>query len=495
MTPDAEAPFILTLDVGSSSVRALGFDRRARAIPGLEARAAYALRTTPDGGVEGDPEGLFELVGGVIDAVLAKMGPRSSSLRAVAATTFWHSLLGVGRDGAPLTPFFTWGDTRSSPQWLALRKELDERAHHARTGGYFHPCYHPSKLRWLRETRPRDFEAAARWLSFGEFLYDRLFGRTLTTVSMASGTGLLDVRRCAYDAGILEALGVPEDRFPPLGDPGDFLRGLRPPFAERWPALRELPWMPPVGDGACNNLGSGCSGPDRLGVMIGTTGAMRVVLPEVPDPLPWGAFCYRADRKRSVLGGALSEGGSLVEWIRSTFRIDDLEGAEPVLEAMEPDSHGLTFLPFIAGERGPGYAAEARATISGLSLHSKPLHVLRAGLEAVALRFALIRELIRPAVPGLREVVASGGGFLKSGVWVGILADALGVPITASAEPEASCRGATLLALEALGEIRDAAELPAATGRTVRPDPVRTAVYQDALRRQQACYELLVAPR
>jgi gluconokinase len=488
MTPPAEGRLVLTLDIGTSSTRALVFDARARALPGLEARASYAMRTTSDGGVDGDPAEILAKTERVIDEVLAGLGPRAATIGAVACCTFWHSLIGLGRGGLPLTPMYTWGDTRSEREWRELRRRLDEKAFHQRTGTFFHPCYHPAKLRWLRKTRPGVFDAVERWLSFGEYLYLRLFGSALATFSMASACGLMDVREGRYDAEILKELGIPESKLSPLGDVNEAFRGLREPYAARWPALKEVPWTPPVGDGACNNLGSGCTGPDRLGVMIGTSGAMRVVTGPVPKSIPKGVFCYRADRNRALLGGALSDGGNLVEWIRTTFQVGDLAAAEAEMERMEPDGHGLTFLPFLAGERAPGYAADARALIGGLRLNTKPAEVLRAGLEAVALRFALIRFLIEPAVPGIREVVASGGGFLKSPLWVQILADAMGIPITASTEPEAGCRGAALLTMEALGWIPRLEDLPAATGRTMEPDPKRTAAYAAALERQQAWY-------
>src|ERR671939_1514693 len=105
---------------------------------------------------------------------------------------------------------------------------------------------------------------------------------------------------------------------------------------------------------------------------------------------------------------------------------------------MVPDAHGLSFLPILAGERGPGWADEANGTIAGLSMSNTPVEILRAAMEAVALRFALIAEMIEAASPGEKEVVASGGGLLNSPTWTGIMADALGKPVTTSGVQEAS---------------------------------------------------------
>lgn len=470
---------VLALDVGTSSVRAGLFDGSARALPGMEARRSYSVRTTPDGGADFDAEALFGQVGEAIDELLARS---PGGIAAVACCTFWHSLMGVDGAGVPVTPVYTWGDTRAEPQVGILRQRLDEKAYHARTGAFLHPLFHPAKYLWLGADR------AARWISFGEFLYLRLFGRAAATISMASGTGMLDTHACRYDGEALRVAGVREEQLSPLVDATDFFRGLREPYGKRWPALQDLPWMPPVGDGACNNLGSGCTTPDRIAVMIGTSGAMRVVWETPRVEIPPGLWCYRADRRRVVLGGALNDGGNLVEWCRNTLRLGEPEAVERELAAMEPDAHGLTFLPFLAGERSTGWAAHARAAVTGLRLHSKPVEILRAGMEAVALRFALIHELLPPA----REVVATGGALLKSPAWSQMLADALGRPILRCLEPEASSRGVTLLALEALGRIRRLEDLPAAYSGTYEPDPARHAAYRAALARQQDLYGKLV---
>ncbi|HLY72582.1 MAG TPA: FGGY-family carbohydrate kinase, partial [Planctomycetota bacterium] len=150
------------------------------------------------------------------------------------------------------------------------------------------------------------------------------------------------------------------------------------------------------------------------------------------------------------------------------------------------------FLPFLAGERSPGWAAHARASISGLRLDTKPVEILRAGMEAVALRFALIHALLRASFPQILEIVTSGGALVKSPAWTQILADALGRPLLPSAEPEASSRGAALITLEALGLIPRAEDLPAEFGPPVPFDDGRHARYQAALKRQTLHYEKLV---
>jgi gluconokinase len=488
MTPTGD--LVLTLDIGTSSVRALLFDRNARHVEGSEARRTHTVLTTPDGGAELDPKALLREVEEVVDEILGKAGPRAPQIKAVACCTFWHSVVGLDEAGEPLTAVYTWGDIRAAQVADELHRRMNQKSYHARTGAFFHPLYWPEKLLWLR-SHPAHGRVRS-WVSFGEFLFRRLFGRSICTVSMASGTGLLDINRCDWDAETLLALGLGADQLSPLGDVKDAFVGLSGPYAARWPALRETPWTPPVGDGACNNLGSGCATPDRIAVMVGTSGAMRAVCAVDRIDIPWGLWCYRADRRRVVLGGALNDGGNLAEWCRRTFQLGSPDEVERQIAAMAPDSHGLTFLPFLAGERSPGWNAQARASISGLSLDTKPAQILRAGLEAVALRFELIRGMLCEAVPQAKEIVASGGALRESPAWVQILADAMGRPILPSAEPEASARGAALLTLESLGMVPKLEDLPASFGPPVPSDPARHAAYARALARQKDYYTKLV---
>jgi gluconokinase len=387
---------------------------------------------------------------------------------------------------------FTWADTRAAEAAKELRERLDEAAVHRRTGCVLHSSYPTAKLLWLCRSFPEAFEDSERFLSPGEYLHLRLFGEARAGTSMASGTGLLDQNRKVWDEELLDALPIGEEQLSPISDEPSW--GLRKEWARRWPALEDVPWFPAVGDGACSNVGSGCTGRERMALMVGTSGALRVLWRADSARVPEGLWCYRSDAKRFVAGGALSDGGNLVEWLRKTLRLPGEEETEILLAGMEPDAHGLTFLPLLAGERGPGWADEANGTVAGLSMVTRPVEILRAAMEAVALRFALIAHRLDEAFPersGGREIIATGGGLLGSPAWTQIAADALGRPITASAVPEASGRGAALLALEALGGPA-IEEVEAPLGEVHQPDLARHAVYGEALNRQRKLYDAVV---
>ena len=160
---------------------------------------------------------------------------------------------------------------------------------------------------------------------------------------------------------------------------------------------------------------------------------------------------------------------------------------------MEPDAHGLTVLPFLMGERSPGWRGDARGAIVGLSGHTQPLEIVRAGLEAVAYRFALIYRGLCQRLPAnaARRVIATGGALLRSPTWMQILSDVLDQPVIASRGPQAPDARAALMALEALGaipSIRRWSFLSASA--TCQPE--HHARYQEALARQQELYRRLL---
>jgi gluconokinase len=226
--------------------------------------------------------------------------------------------------------------------------------------------------------------------------------------------------------------------------------------------------------------------------MVGTSGAVRVLWEDNHVTIPWGLWCYRADRRRFVMGGALSNGGDLYEWMRGVLKTGTEQEIETELAAMEADSHGLTVLPFLSGERSTGWVAEARAVITGMSLDTTALEIMRAGLEAVAYRFAAIHELIVQGIEEPETVVGSGVALLRSPAWAQIISDALGKPVIATVETEASSKGAALLALEALGAIERLEEEPDVPGRVYSPDPRRHRIYAAARRRQEEIYGALI---
>jgi len=491
-------PFILALDVGTSSTRALLFDATAAAVPAIQAQDTYELTVTNEGEISVDADRLVAAVASTIDKALKAAGPLTSSIGAVATDTFWHSLVGVDAAGHPVMPLITWEDTRPRQAAAELSAQLDRKAIHQRTGARLHASYWPAKLRWLAKTQPDAFGRAAQWLSFGEYLHRQLLGRSVCSLSMASGTGMLVTRTRSWDTELMDVLGVKPEQFPPLGDLHESLQGLTGEYASRWPTLHNIPWFPAIGDGAAANVGSGCASEDSWALTIGTSSAIRaVVSPERAVP-PAGLWLYYVDARRALLGGALSEGGNVFAWMAKTLQLPSLKEAEPLVAALSPDGHGLTMLPFISGERSPGWHAEARAVIAGLQTHTSPADILRASMEALAYQLQAVYKQLSSAL-GVHEmkprVIGSGGALLSSPTLQRIVADTLGTPLYPLREREASARGVALLALEAMGMMQDVGAGGQGTpslDEAVQTDAERGKIYQKAAQRQMQLYRVLL---
>jgi gluconokinase len=485
---------VLALDLGTSSVRAVVYDVQGRIVSSTYADLPYKVETRVGGQVTSDPEVLVRLIVRAVDTALAAARKGRLQILAVGTSCYWHSLMGVDRAGRPTTELFTWADTQAAEETVGLRSTEDEHAYHARTGCFFHASYWPAKLRWLRRTRPEPVARTACWVGLGEYLYECVLGRRSVSLSMASGSGLLDVNACEWDDDALRLSGISADQLPDLADWVEPMRGMLPTFARRWPELNEIPWYLPLGDGALANVGSDCVGSQWFCATIGTSGALRTILERPHLTIPWGAFAYRLDRRRFVVGGALSEGGNVIRWITDTLGIKHHKKVEAAAEKAEPDTHGLTVLPFWAGERSPNWRGSARAVIAGLSLATQPADLMRAVMEAIGYQFGAVFDAMLKTVPRPRAIVATGGRLAHSPAWSQILADVLVVRVITSPEAEASSRGAALLALNALGLRPRLWSATPSGGSRLRPRPRVHALYAAARQRQVRLYDLIFPP-
>jgi gluconokinase len=486
---------ILALDIGTSSVRALLYDAYGNALPDMKAQMHYRLTTSRAGEASVDADTLVALVACAIDEVLALAAERGRKIGAVATSAFWHTLLPLDSCGRPLLPLMTWEDRRPQQACQALRQQLDEAAIHRRTGARLHTTYWPAKISWLASTHPEVARQTARYISFSDYLYECFLGRSLCSFSMASGTGLFNTRSRTWDTELLAALHLSPEQLPETGDLSDPLHGLRPECARRWPALAHTPWFPAIGDGAAANAGSHCVTAATWAVTMGTSSALRVVVnPAEVEPAP-GLWLYLVDARRALLGGALSEGGNMAAWLAETLHLPVPVELDTQLAQMEPDAHGLTILPMLAGERSPGWHPDASMTMTGLTLHSSPGDIARAALEAVVFQVSRVydqlTDALLPAVPP--RLIASGAALCTSSLVRQMLADTLNRPLELLASSEASARGVALLALENLGILPDLSQLVPEIATTVWPDPARHAIYRQARERQQALYDRLFA--
>jgi gluconokinase len=490
----SSSTIVVALDIGTSSVRAIAFDNAAN--PLFESQIKYTQRTSHDGGVETDPDELVSISVSCLAALLRKLGASKSRISGLGISCFWHSLIGVGADNRAITPVYSWADTRAAGQIPRLRELFESSSYHEQTGCELHPCFWPAKLLWLRSEQRDLFDRVSRWMGFGEYLLAQLFGVCRSSLSMASGTGLFNQICANWDPSILDSLNIDRSALLDLEDTSP-LTGLSDEYKHRLPALANVPWFAAVGDGACSNIGSGGVDERRMVLNVGTSAAIRVVAHadmQSKFPITDGLFCYRVDNESVIVGGAFANGGNVYAWLKDQFRWRDDAAFLRSMSRIKADSHGLTVLPFWSGERSPGWHSDARASILGMNLHTSSADIVRASLEACAYTFDQVRVKLFDRFPKVTEIVISGGAIANDPLFAQIVCDVFGMPLKTSRVAEASSRGAAIIALHGLGEIRRLSDIQCPTGRILRPNAEHHSAYLEGSSRYLSHYRQLIGP-
>lgn len=487
---------IIALDLGTTSCRALVFNLEGRVLG--QASRTYPLSTPRSGWVEQDPTLLLAAADAVVPEALQRAGVAAADVAGLVLCTYMHSLIGLGAEGEYLTPLITWADTRSVAHVEAMRATPDWHALYARTGCPPHTMYPLYKLLWFKEQMPELLAGATRWASIKELLLHRWTGQWALDYNLATGTGLLNAFRLDWDEEALELAGVRREQLSPVVPN----RQTFPLLPGRLGLLPGTPVVVGAGDGVLSSLGSGAIEPGVVAAMVGTSGAVRACVPEpVADPQA-RVFCYYLDENRWILGGSLNNGGIALQWARDLLYPGATSYAEMEAEARSvPAGAGaLLFLPYLAGERSPGFNARARGTWFGLGLEHKRPHLARSVYEAIAFRLNSVLGPIDELIGGVKEVRATGG-FARSALSMQLCADVFGREVLVPDEKEGSALGAFVLGAVALGIAPDLSWVHRFIKIEERVEPTGEsyeelfALYQRVFRSLQAEYHALAQIR
>ena len=486
---ESPGPLVLGVDVGTTATKAVAYsaDGRAHGSGG----AGYGLAEPEPGAAVQDPEAIWDAVGDAVRAAVAAL-PAGTEVAAVSFSSAMHGLLPLDGGGDPLGPLLTWADSRAADTAAGLRRSGDALALHRRTGVPVHPMSPLVKLAWLRRSRPSLHDAAATWGGVKEFHLARAAGLRVTDRSCASGTGLLGLDG-AWDGGALDVAGITATALGELVEPTARVGELR---AGDWDLAAGTPVVAGGGDGPLANLGVGAVRPGVAACSIGTSGALRVTVdrPGVDDR--GRVFCYGLADGRWVVGGAVTNGGVVLDWARETLRPDagvaDLLG---MAAAVPAGADGLLALPHLLLERAPHWDAAGAGVLVGLRRRHGVAHIVRALLEGVCLQLRLVLDSMREAGTEI-DAIRATGGFARSPFWAQMLTDALGMPVSFPADHEGSAFGAALLGMQGVGLLDPGPEALAAVadripaGETLEPG-ADAAVYADRLALHERTHEAL----
>jgi gluconokinase len=481
---------IVGIDIGTTSAKAGAFDQDGHEVGANE--VAYPLLEPEPGRAVQEPGVVVDAVVAATRAAVAAAGPDVAGL---SISTAMHSVVGLDAHDRPITDVVTWADQRSAPQAERLRRE---RPHlHAATGTPLHPMAVLPKLVWFREEEPELFGRVARWVGVKELVVHRLTGAWLTDHSTASGTGLLALGTLEYEPEALEVAGVRREQLPDVA-PTKHTMSLSADGASALGCARDLPLVLGAGDGPLANLGVGAVRPGVAACSIGTSGALRLMVEKPVIDERGRVFCYALTEDRWVVGGAINNGGVVLQWAHDALAPELGDDDDPEATLMDlaaqapPGSDQLLMLPYLLSERAPHWSTLPRGAYVGLTRAHRREHLVRAAIEGVCQQMALVHASLREAGNTIHEIRATGG-FARSVLWRQILCDALGQPVGFPEGHQGSGFGAALLGMEALGEIDSfdrAAEL-IGIDEVRRPDADAAETYKKMLPVFDGLYDAL----
>lgn len=454
---NAQPTTVLAVDIGTSSVRAMVYD----AAGSIRARAQIAYSTVRPAPYfeEQDPDLVRGEVYRAIALCLAQPGAEPARIAAIGFSSQMYGVIALDAADRPLTRNILWSDGRAEAQAEAARQEFGARWLYPETGCPLNSIFPFAKLAWLREEAPAVFGAARRFVSIKEYVTYPLIGEWAVDYSMASSTGMLDIREHRWSAKATAHLGVGAER---LSTPvsGIHRFALKPgsPLADLGlPA--DVAVFLGGGDGPLANLGAGAAAPGTINIDLGTSGAARCLAsaPPIDDTASLWCFCLTDDLWAA--GGIVTNVGNAYQWFASRVlgvaglsERDAYDAMDRTAAEVAPGADGLYFLPYLRKARSPYWDGRLKGTMYGLTAEHTAGHMARAMLEAIAFDLRTIADILQRNVVLAPHVVLTGG-LSRSPIIPQLLADVLDRELHVPADGEGSIAGAAILALHGLGAI------------------------------------------
>ena len=478
----------LGLDVGTSGVKAILVAEDGGVA--ASATASLTLDTPHPGWAEQDPEAWWQASRSAIRDLLAAQP--HTRVAAVGISGQMHSSVFLDKHGAVIRPALLWCDGRTTDECREIVQRAGGEANlrkwvcNAALEGFTLP-----KVLWLRNHEPDAFARLATVMLAKDFVRVRLTGSVATEPSDASGTLMFDPAHLRWSREMLEAVDLSPSLLPDVGGSAEVLGRITPAAA----ALTGLSaGTPVVGGGADNACGAAGVGVIRPGEAVSSWGTSGTVLaptaePRVDPKLRAHTFCHVAPNRWYVMGVVLSAGGAFA-WYRDQCARELAEKERDAVlvdeaSAISPGADGVTFLPYLQGERTPHRDAALRAAFLGLSLAHSRAHMTRAVLEGVCFALRDSVEILRELGLAPSDLLLTGGG-AKNPFIRQLQADIFGIPVTTVNREEGGAYGAALLAAVGTGAFPD---LESATQRTLTrrlaasPNPQVQRTYEEIYER------------
>lgn len=450
--------YVLAIDLGTSSVRAMLTDERGSIA--CKEQSRYGVIHVGDYMQEQSAEEIFTHFARTARLCVERSGVNRDEIKAIAFSSQMYNIFPIDRAGTPLHNMILWSDSRSEEQAERLAAEWGKDYLYEATGCPLNSMYPLSKILWLRENRKDLTERTWKYISVKEYITAKMTGRYLADHSMASATGMLNIHTMCWERRALDVLGITEEA---LSEPVSGLRCF--PFTES--GLREELGLPEGvqvvlagGDGPMAQVGSGASKEGSINVDLGTSGAMRAF---TKRPVVDGGrrmWTYVVSEDSWVYGGILSNAGNGYQWLmRNIAEFSSAGSLEEVYDlvgrkftGLPPVREGLLFIPYLLRCRSPYWDDKVKATIYGLTQEHTFVDIVKAYLESIGFDLYALLGIIGEQVDVHGRIILTGG-LAKSAFICQLLADILGKEIVTLRSSEGSLMGAAIFALKAVGAL------------------------------------------
>ena len=465
----SEPQYVVAIDQGTTSTRAIAFDAAAR--PCASARRELQQHYPQSGWVEHDAEEIWQSALACVREVTARLG--AARIAALGITNQRETTLLWDRaSGVVLHRAIVWQDRRTAARCAQLQAAGAEPLVRSRTGLLLDPYFSATKLAWLLEQVPGARERAARGeLAFGtvdSFLLWRLTGGRVhaTDVTNAARTLLYDIHAQRWDDELLALFGIPASLLPEVRDNSTL-------YGSTDAALfgQALPIAGSAGDQQAALIGQACFAPGSVKSTYGTGCFLLLNTGETAVPSTQGLLttpAYRlGGRMCYAMEGAIFVAGAAIKWLRDALGVIDSAAATAALAAEVPDGHGVYLVPAFVGLGAPHWRPQARGLLCGLTLDTSAAQLSRAALESVAYQTLDLLAAMRADGARAARTLRIDGGMAANDWFCQCLADLLDVPVERPLELETTALGAAFLAGLATG-VWPSLEAVAATWRHER---------------------------
>mgnify|MGYP000853047680 CR=1 FL=1 len=476
----------LGLDLGTSGVKALIIDEQQNAV--ASANASLQVSRPHRGWSEQDPADWISATETVLDQLRASHPDALAAVRGIGFSGQMHGATLLDASDAVLRPCMLWNDTRSHAQASVL-DGMDK--FRTLSGNIVFPGFTAPKVEWVRQNEPEIFDRIAKILLPKDYLRFWLTGEHVSEMSDAAGTSWLDVAQRRWSGELLEACNLDETQMPTLVEGSEVSGQLRSALAARW-GMSEVAVAGGGGDNAASAVGLGVVSAGSAFVSLGTSGVLFAANASyLPNPeSAVHTFCHALPNTWHQMGVFLSATDSLNWWARACGSTAAELTAELGGDLQAPS--GVTFLPYLSGERTPHNDAAVRGAFIGLDHSHDRKAMTRAVLEGVAFALRDSLEALQQAGTALDRVMAVGGG-TRSSYWLDVVANALNRPLDLPQDGDfGAAFGAARLGLMA-AERAEPEQIctPPRVARSHEPDRQLVDAFEAGYQRYKALYPAL----